>query len=784
MEHDGRMNPQHPSSHAQTSVANRRYIDYEIRLHAICDRVHEAERLEMALEEIQPGLLGMFDAERLTVFERTGDGRMLFTRFCTMGDAEPRRLPLGLKSVAGYVAMSQHPAVLDDVYDPELLQAIHPRLTFDYEQDQATGLFTRSVMAVPISSDDSALGVLELANKLTGSFSSQDIQLAQQLAAVLAQRLALDRESKAGPFQVLIDQGILTAGQLDEAHRAALGQKHSVGYILRRDIGLSDEQIAVALEQFYAVPYMAYDPTVIMPEALMAVLNRPFLVRNRWVPVAGDRERAVILIDDPTDSARLLDIQRILGARQYDYMVGIEEDILMFLGIKPVDEMPEQEVVIQEIEPPAAELGDLLKELDKEILQVAEAEAEGAKSEEELTAQTDATVIQLVNKLISDAVELKASDIHIEPRKGEEPGIVRVRVDGLCREVLRVPAKHVRYVVSRVKIMSKVDIAETRLPQDGKITCRLRGMPLELRVATLPTVNGESVIMRLLTAGEPMPFDKLNLREANAAALREFIEHPHGIVLVVGPTGSGKTTTLHALLAQINTPDRKILTAEDPVEITQPGLQQLQIRSNIGLTFARALRSFLRCDPDVILIGEMRDLETAHSGIEASLTGHLVFSTLHTNSAPETVTRLLDMGLDPLNFSDAIIGIVAQRLVRTLCNDCKEPYTPEAGEIERLVNAYGKELFPELGIDLAKAKLCRAKGCEKCGGTGYRGRTGIHEVLVGTREMKNLIVTRPGPDQVRILAAQQGMRTLLQDGVAKVFMGQTDLDQVRGITVV
>jgi len=777
--------PQNPSSLAPAGAANRRYIDYEIRLHAICDRIHEVERLEMALEEIQPGLLGMFDAERLTLFERTGDGRALFTRFCTVTDAESHRLPLGLKSVAGYVAMSQQTVVLDDVYDPEQLQAIHAGLAFDYEQDQASGLFTRSVMAIPVSSDDSVLGVLELANKLTGSFSSQDVQLAQQLAAVLGQRLALDREACAGPYQALIDQGILNPGQLEEAHRKAVAQRHSVGFILRRDFELSDEQIAVALEQFYSVPYMAYDPTVILPEALMEFLNRPFLVRNRWVPVAGDRTRAVILIDDPTDSARLLDIQRIVGARQYDYMVGIEEDILLFLGIKPQEEKAaELEVVIQEIEPPEAKLDELLTQLDKEVLEIVEGAAESAPDEDELTAQTDATVIQLVNKLISDAVELKASDIHIEPRKGEEPGIVRVRVDGLCREVLRVPAKHVRYVVSRVKIMSKIDIAETRLPQDGKITCRLRGVPLELRVATLPTVNGESVIMRLLTAGEPMPFDKLNLRAANAASLREFIEHPHGIVLVVGPTGSGKTTTLHALLAQINTPDRKILTAEDPVEITQAGLQQVQIRSNIGLTFARALRSFLRCDPDVILIGEMRDLETAHSGIEASLTGHLVFSTLHTNSAPETVTRLLDMGLDPLNFSDAIIGIVAQRLVRTLCKDCKEEYTPEPAEIERLVNAYGKDTFPELGIDLATAKLCRAKGCEKCGGTGYRGRTGIHEVLVGSREMKNLITTRPGPDQVRILAAKQGMRTLLQDGVAKVFMGQTDLDQVRGITVV
>ncbi len=753
-----------------------------MRLQALCDHLHDADRLETALEEMQPGLLGLFDAERLTLFERSRDGRSLSVRFCTVPDTEPLRLPLGLGSVAGYVAMSQKTAVIDDVYDPEQLQAVHPRLGFDYEHDQASGFFTRSVLALPITSGGAVLGVLEFANKLTGGFAARDSQLAEQLATALGQRLSRDRESSTGPYQSLIEQGLVTPGQFEEASRRAQAQRHSLGYILRRDLGISDEPIGLALERHYGVPFMGYDPTVIMPEAVMALLNRPFLVRHRWVPVAGDDQHAVILIDDPTDSARLLDIQRILGGRQFDVMVGLEEDILLYLGIQPVDEPPEPEVVIQDIEPPEAGLEDLLGQLDQEALQLADGATPDAP-ENELTAETDAAIIQLVNKLISDAVILKASDIHIEPRKGDEPGVVRVRVDGLCREILKVPAKHVRYIVSRVKIMSKIDIAESRLPQDGKITCRLRGMPLELRVATLPTVDGESVIMRLLAAGKPMGFDRLNLRAANAAALEAMIEHPHGIVLVVGPTGSGKTTTLHALLARINTPDRKILTAEDPVEITQPGLQQVQIRSAIGLTFARALRSFLRCDPDVILIGEMRDLETAHSGIEASLTGHLVFSTLHTNSAPETVTRLLDMGLDPLNFSDAIVGVVAQRLVRTLCPDCKESYTPTPEEVQRLVHAYGDGAFPELQIDPAQVSLCRAKGCEACGGTGYRGRTGVHEVLVGTREMKNLIVTRPGPDQVRVLAVQQGMRTLLQDGIAKVFMGQTDYEQVRTITM-
>lgn len=772
------MSAQKKSSSVPRDAANRRYIDYEIRLNAICDRIHEADRLEMALEEIQAGLLGLFDVERLVVYERSMNGRSLFTRFTTQTDAESVHIQLGLSCIPGFVAMRQENVVIDDVYDADMLQAVHESLTFDYESDQAAGLFTRSILSVPISIGDTILGVLELANKLTGTFSSQDIHLAQQLATVLGQRLLLDRETSTGPFQLLIEQGILTAAQLEEARLKGKAAKRSVGYMLRKFFDVPDEDIGMSLEQYYQVPYMAYDPSVVLPDELLKTLNRPFLVRNRWVPVAGDSNRAVILIDDPTDHARILDIQRIMNAAEYEYMVGLAEDIQLFLGAQTSGD---EELVIHDIEPPETELAELINLLDKEVLELVDSEDDAAG--DELTAQTDATVIQLVNRLISDAVELKASDVHVEPAKGENPGIVRMRVDGLCREVLEIPSKHVRYVVSRIKIMSKIDIAESRLPQDGKITCRLRGVPLELRVATLPTVNGESVVMRLLTAGEPMPFESLNLMPRNAKETMEMIKHPHGIILVVGPTGSGKTTTLHALLKLINTADRKILTAEDPVEITQPGLQQVQIQSNIGLNFARALRSFLRCDPDVILIGEMRDLETAHSGIEASLTGHLVFTTLHTNSAPETVTRLLEMGLDPLNFADAMIGIVAQRLVRTFCPVCREAYQPDSEEMERLVAAYGADFFPELGIDERDLTLYRAVGCEQCGNTGYRGRTGIHEVLVGTPEMKKLIASSPTPDDVRQLAIQEGMRSLIQDGIAKVFKGDTDLTQVRRVAI-
>jgi type II secretory ATPase GspE/PulE/Tfp pilus assembly ATPase PilB-like protein len=391
--------------------------------------------------------------------------------------------------------------------------------------------------------------------------------------------------------------------------------------------------------------------------------------------------------------------------------------------------------------------------------------------------------VQLVNRIIYDGVTMGASDIHVEPNKGKTPATVRMRIDGVCREVLQVPASHVRAVITRIKVMSRLDIAERRRPQSGKLAARMGGNIIELRVECIPTIKGEGAVLRILASGDALPFDKLNMSPMNEKQVLEVLEHPHGIILVVGPTGSGKTTSLHAILGHINTPERKIWTAEDPVEITQPGLCQVQAHPKIGLTFSAILRSFLRADPDVILIGEMRDEETAHAGIEASLTGHLVFSTLHTNSSPETITRLLDIGIDPMNFADALNGIVAQRLCRTLCGRCKEAYKPDEEEVEKLIHLYGEDYFPELEIDEDNIELMRPIGCDACSGTGYKGRTGIHEVALNNDEMRKLIIHNAPVPELKACAMKHGMRTLMQDGIYKIFKGDTDLAQLRKVTV-
>ena len=749
--------------------ATNSMLEFRGRLSGVCDRLRESEILTYALDEVAADIHTLLACEKFVLYERTSDGRQIVSLYRSDGDLSPLTIDVNTTTLPGFVATTHEMVRVDDATNEEEVHSVHPRMQIDRRYATAAQRSAYPVLIVPIMHRDDLLGVLELIHKHGGEpFTDQDVVFARNLADALCSRLRLEQETNSGPYETLLAKELLTADQLAEAERNAMEKGRSVPFILESEMGVPKEEIGASLQQFYQVPFMAYDSQIILPERLLANLNLPFLIRNKWVPIAERNGRVVVLIDNPNDAARVLDIQRILTGMDCDFMVGIAEDILFFLGVDPQDD-------VANIEAPQAALSELIDRLGDEIETGGRGEEDGG----ELINENAATVIQLVNKLIADAAEMGASDIHVEPNKGTANGIVRMRVDGICRVTLEIPADFIRYVVARIKIMSKVDISETRLPQDGKIACRLYGQPLELRVATVPTVNGETVVMRLLAAGEAMPFDKLNLSPRNATVIRRMVEQPHGIVLVVGPTGSGKTTTLHALLAVINTPERKILTAEDPVEITQPGLQQVQIHNAIGLDFARALRSFLRADPDVILIGEMRDYETAHSGIEASLTGHLVFSTLHTNSAPETITRLLDMGLDPLNFADALIGVAAQRLVRTLCAKCKEAYTPEGREIEQLIDAYGPEYFPELGINESDLILYRPRGCSHCGNTGYRGRTGIHEVLEGTVQMKDLVIQKSGAALIRELAMEQGMRTLLQDGIAKVFKGETDFRQVR-----
>jgi type II secretory ATPase GspE/PulE/Tfp pilus assembly ATPase PilB-like protein len=359
---------------------------------------------------------------------------------------------------------------------------------------------------------------------------------------------------------------------------------------------------------------------------------------------------------------------------------------------------------------------------------------------------------------------------------------VRLRVDGECVQYKSIPYAYRSALVSRLKIMANLDITEHRRPQDGKIRFHFEDKVLELRVATIPTTSGcEDVVMRLLPPAGAMPFTQLELTESNATRLRQLMSHSYGLILCVGPTGSGKTTTLHAVLRELNTPDMKIWTAEDPVEITQAGLRQVQVAPKIGFDFATALRAFLRADPDIIMVGEMRDRETANIAIEASLTGHLVLSTLHTNTAPETITRLLELGIDAFGFADSLLGVLAQRLARRLCVTCRRQRPASGAERAWLDEATAGRARAASGAKGSDLELWDAVGCERCAGSGYSGRIALHELLVTDDGIRDAILKHQAITEVRHRAQAGGMTTLLQDGVAKAIAGHTDLRQVRAV---
>ncbi len=446
----------------------------------------------------------------------------------------------------------------------------------------------------------------------------------------------------------------------------------------------------------------------------------------------------------------------------------------------------------------AESIGDLLSNLDDE-------EEAGAIGADDVSAAADNELVKLVNKIIVDAYNQGASDIHVEPLPGKGKTGVRFRKDGSLSNYIEVPAAYRQALVTRLKIMCDLDISEKRKPQDGKIKFKKFGpLDIELRVATIPTAGGvEDVVMRILAAGEPIPLDKLGVLPANMDRLKACVSKPYGLFFVCGPTGSGKTTTLHSVLGFLNTVDTKIWTAEDPVEITQKGLRQCQVNPKAGFTFATAMKAFLRADPDIIMVGEMRDKDTTSIGIEASLTGHLVFATLHTNSAPESIIRLLDMGMDPFNFADALLGILAQRLAKRLCK-CKEAYTPGPEEVKHFITEYCEELrnteefkkdmnagykmvFDRFQKDYGFGKpefvMYKAKGCDICGGSGYKGRVGLHELMVGSDPVKKLIQEHARVAQLFAQALSDGMLTLKMDGMEKVLQGITDMKQVRAVCI-
>ena len=612
---------------------------------------------------------------------------------------------------------------------------------------------------------DSALDLYKAAIKANPA----DTEIRKRLDGLTA---SLSSKSK---YDYLMQKNLVDTDQLQKAFALSKKMNKSVEFVLTAQYGIGKSDIGKSFSAYYGCPFREYDPNVAVPHELLSNLKEAFLINEGWVPLNWDKNFVEVLVDDPRDLNKTDNIKTLLNTPKINFSVAIKEDIEEFVK-RFFDK--DNTLLDNDVADDDFDNFDIIPDVSFE-----------EEEEDEIIEDSDESsskVVKLVDQFIIAAYRKNASDIHVEPSPTSKATSIRFRMDGVCQEYLKVPNSMARGILSRVKIMSQLDIAERRLPQDGKIKFKRKGIPpFELRVATLPTTGGfEDAVLRILAKAGAMKMEDMNLTERNYNILETIVKKPYGLILCVGPTGSGKTTTLHAALGHINEPGVKIWTAEDPVEITQPGLRQVEAKPRIGLNFARIMRAFLRADPDVIMIGEMRDEETASIGVEASLTGHLVLSTLHTNSAPETITRLLDMGLNPLNFSDAFLGVLAQRLVRRLCTKCAKEYNPSREEFEEIASDYGKKMFEKSDIQYDSDLILKSPGnCEMCSGTGYRGRMGIHEMMEGTPAIKRMIKKQASTEELFEHAAGEGMTTLKQDGLLKVFKGVTDVREVRRVCI-
>ena len=578
---------------------------------------------------------------------------------------------------------------------------------------------------------------------------------------LLAQALAAQRESRPHRLlgRMLVEGGVITEAQLD-----------------------------TTLAQWLGVQVADLRQLQPEPEALR-LLPQTLAEREGVLPLMRREDTLVVAVPDPWDQ-KLLDELRFVCDAKVVAVAAVPGTLAPAIA-RAYRPAPAPAAVPGTPPPRSLAGARSLRELADELSAHAAADA---SNDPTVVSESDNTLVRLVNRLIADAIALRASDIHVETAEAPRPVVVRLRIDGELQRHLELPAQVRFALVARLKIMADLDIAEHRKPQDGKIDfARFGGAHVELRMVTVPTSRGlEDVVLRLLSGLKPMPLDGIGLSGRNLQSLRGVMGKAYGLVLICGPTGCGKTTTLHSVMRELNVDKRKIWTAEDPVEITQEGLRQVQVNPRIGWTFAAAMRTFLRADPDVIMIGEMRDEETARIAVEASLTGHLVMSTLHTNSAPESITRLLEIGLDPFMFSDSLLAVLAQRLVRRLCTHCRVPELLDERAVESMAHQY---LASSNGIGLpaeqlverwrrdhgdgqGRLRLWRRHGCPQCEGSGYRGRMGLHELMVSDERLRERIRHRASAAELQAAGLAAGMVTLRQDGIEKVLAGDTDLAEV------
>jgi len=769
-------------------------LTFQQKLQSITNRIHAAKFIDEIILELSQEWCNLFNADRLTIYQVSDDRGSIISKVKTgLNSFKDIKLPISEQSIAGFVAVNKRVINIRDVYDDAELKSYSPQLNFLKAVDAKTGYRTRQMLVAPIveSKTKELIGVVQIINTRNGQPFPQ---VMEEGVVHLCETLAIAFRQRQGPlaqvrnkYDGLVANAVISAEELELAQRSARRKNLDVETVLIDEFQVKVPALGDALASYFGVPYEPFKADRIRPPDLMKNMSREFCEANMWAPLEDGKDGIIVLTVDPEKIRASRMVNNVFPRSKIVYKVTTAREFIATLDQLFGGALQD-----------TGNIDDLLGDLDQDT--------DGEVSEDIASAASDNELVKLVNKVIIDAYQQGASDIHIEPYPGKAKTEIRFRKDGSLVPYIQVPASYRNALAARLKIMCDLDISERRKPQDGKIKFKKFGpLDIELRVATIPSAGGvEDIVMRILAAGEPIPLDKLGLSPRNQANCKAAIEKPYGLFFVCGPTGSGKTTTLHSVLGYLNTPDTKIWTAEDPVEITQRGLRQVQMLPKAGLTFAVAMRAFLRADPDIIMVGEMRDKETVATGIEASLTGHLVFATLHTNSAPESIVRLLDMGMDPFNFADALLGILAQRLAKRLCSKCKEPHVASEEELNLLINEYALELqntkawkadpqgerqklFEEWRKEFANEKgeftVYAAKGCETCGGTGYKGRLGLHELLMGSDDIKKLIQEHARVAEMFAVALDNGMRTLKQDGIEKVMQGLTDIHQVRAVCI-
>ena len=556
--------------------------------------------------------------------------------------------------------------------------------------------------------------------------------------------------------EILVDMGVVSPESVESALELQLEKGGRIGELLLDMEAISADDVAKALAEQLDLDYDDEIEADEIDPQLVSRMSLAYVRSNEMLPLLADETSVRLAVVDPLNTFAIDDIRFLLN-REVELVVVARETLSAAMH-RVFDRRAGADQVVGDLQ--EEDLGSLAHDLDDQAKDI-------------LDEDDEAPIIRLVNSILNQAIKERTSDIHIEPY--ERDIVVRFRKDGVLKEIVRAPKRFQASIASRIKIMGNLNIAEKRLPQDGRIRIKIAGRDVDLRLSTVPTTFGERIVLRILDKSSViLDLESLGFLKHNLDTITELIERPHGIVLVTGPTGSGKTTTLYAALSRINTPDRNILTVEDPVEYQLQGIGQMQVNRKIDFTFARGLRAILRQDPDVVLIGEIRDLETAENAIQAALTGHLVFATLHTNDAPSAFTRLTDMGVEPFLSASSVIAVMAQRLVRTVCHECREPYTPLPAELKKV------------GIDPDTVEpehtFYRAVGCPACFGSGYAGRWGIHELLQVDDDIRSLVMQNTASSIIKKRAVELGMNTLRDDGVAKVLSGHTTMDEIMRVT--